>query len=104
MIDVAKNSDYKDVEAVKTAIAAAESERDAVIDKNNVNAVKAAQNAEYTLSFTIPGGAVSVNVSVPEKTQHTIAVTSDNEYTVMVDGKPYSETADEVAGTTVKSR
>ena len=40
MIDTAKNSDYKDVEAVKTAIAAAESERDAVIDKNNVDAVK----------------------------------------------------------------
>lgn len=74
--------------------------------KENISVKSGKNDVEFTfdngtISFTMPGGTVSVNVSVPEKTQHTITVTSDNEYTVMVDGKPYSETADEETGTTV---
>lgn len=74
--------------------------------KENISVKSGKNDVEFTfdngtISFTMLGGAVSVNVSVTEKTQHTITVTSDNEYTVMVDGKPYSETADEETGTTV---
>ena len=74
--------------------------------KENISVKSGKNDVEFTfeggnISFTMPDGAVSVTVSVPEKTQYTIKVTSDNEYTVLVDGKPYSETADEEAGTTV---
>lgn len=71
----------------------------------NISVKNGNDDVEFTfeggnIKFTMPAGKVSVNVAVPAKTQYKISVTSDEGYTVLVDGKPYAETAEE-EGTTV---